>query len=167
MKFPLIPDHSFRKLTDISPEFLKDTGIQLLMLDMDNTISPYGVTEPSEEMLQWAEAVKMAGTELYIVSNSKRIGRTEQFAKALNVGYIKAAGKPRPGAVLKVMTIKEVAPENCALAGDQIYTDTIAANLAGITSLLVYPIKFTNILLRFRYWAELPFRALCRNKAEG
>ena len=65
------------------------------------------------------------------------------------------------------MGIKNLQADNCALVGDQIYTDTIAANLAEVTSLLVYPIKFTNIFLRIRYWAEIPFRALCKNKMEG
>ena len=167
MNFSLIPDYSFHALTDISADFLTERGIQLLMLDMDNTISPYGVTEPDEETRIWADNIKAAGIELYIVSNSKCPGRTEQFAKELSIGYIKAAGKPKPGALNKVMCIKELLPEQCALAGDQIYTDTIAANLAGVTSLLVYPIKFTNIFLKLRYWAELPFRGLCRNKMEG
>jgi len=167
LNFSLIPDYSFKSLTDISVEFLKEHNIKLLMLDMDNTISPYGVSVPSDEMINYIENLKLSGIEPYIVSNSKRPGRTEAFASALDIGYIKAAGKPRPRALLKVMGIKDIAAECCALVGDQIFTDTIAANTAGTTSLLVYPIKFTNIFLRIRYWAEIPFRALCKNKMEG
>lgn len=167
MKNFLVPDYSFKALTDVTPEFLCHHDIKLLMLDMDNTISPYGIYEPSEDILAWSDNMKSAGIELYIVSNSKRPGRTEQFAKIMNIGYIKAAGKPKPAALLKVMGIKNISPKNCALAGDQIYTDTIAANLAGVMSILVFPIKFTNVFLKIRYWAELPFRALCKNKMEG
>ena len=166
MKFSLIPDFSFRALTDISVEFLKEHNVKLLMLDMDNTISPYGVSKPTIEMCGYIDGLKTAGIEPYIVSNSKRPGRTEAFAEALKIGYIKAAGKPKPDALLKVMSVKDLSPENCALAGDQIFTDTIAANSAGAMSLIVYPIKFTNIFLRIRYWAEIPFRALCKNIME-
>lgn len=167
MKNIFVPEFSFKALTDVTPEFLCQHNIKLLMLDMDNTISPYGISEPSAEVLEWSDRIKEAGIELYIVSNSKRPGRTEQFAKIMNIGYIKAAGKPKPAGILKVMGIKNISPQHCALAGDQIYTDTIAANLAGVMSLLVFPIKFTNIFLKLRYWAELPFRALCKNKMEG
>ena len=161
------PDFSFKALTDITVEFLKEQNIKLLMLDMDNTIAPYGVSVPSDEICAYISELKQAGVEPYIVSNSKRPGRTEKFAEKLKVGYIKEAKKPKPRALLKVMGIKNLQAENCALVGDQIFTDTIAANLAGATSLLVYPIKFTNIFLRIRYWAEIPFRALCKNKMEG
>ena len=163
----MIPDFSFRKLTDISVEFLKERNIKLLMLDMDNTISPYGVSTPNAEMCSYIDELKASGIEPYIISNSKRPGRTEAFAESLKIGYIKAAGKPRPRALLKIMGTKNIPAENCALVGDQIFTDTIAANLAEATSLLVFPIKFTNIFLRIRYWAEIPFRALCKNKMEG
>ena len=166
MKFSLVPKFSLKKLTDVTSDFLLSNKIKLLMLDLDNTIAPYGEHEPTMEVCEWVERMKAAGIELYIVSNSKRPGRTEQFAKLLNIGYIKAAGKPSPRALLKVMGIKGILPENCALAGDQIFTDTIAANCAGVTSILVYPIKFTNIFLRIRYWAEIPFRALCKNIME-
>ena len=164
MKFSLIPDYSFNKLTDIAPGFLLDKGISFLMLDLDNTISPYGVTVPDEKILSWAENMRSSGVELYIVSNSKRPNRTEGFADKLGIGYIKAAGKPRPGALIQLMETKELSPEKCAIAGDQIYTDVIAGNLAGVTSFVLYPIKFTNPFLRIRYWAEIPFRLMCRNK---
>ena len=165
MSFSPVPEYSFKRLEDVTAEFLTGKGIKLLMLDLDNTIAPYGVTEPPESIALWAKGVKRAGIELYIVSNSKRPGRTEGFAKALNIGYIKAAGKPRPDACIKVVSIKKLPPESCALAGDQIYTDVLAANSAGVHSIVVKPIKFTNPFLRLRYWAEAPFRLACRNKA--
>ena len=167
MNFSLIPDYSFNALTDISVEFLKEHNIKLLMLDMDNTIAPYGVSSPSVEMKKYIEELKANGIEPFIVSNSKRPGRTEEFARQLELGFIKAAGKPKPDALNKVMLIKGLEPANCALVGDQIFTDTIAANCAGTLSLIVYPIKFTNVFLRIRYWAEILFRSMCKNKTEG
>ena len=166
MNFSLIPNYSFKVLTDISAEFLKEHDIKLLMLDMDNTIAPYGVSSPSEEMQNYIADIKANGIEPFIVSNSKRPGRTEKFAEALGVGFIKAARKPKPHALNKVMLIKGLDPSNCALVGDQIFTDTIAANRADVLSLIVYPIKFTNVFLRIRYWAEIPFRSMCKNKTE-
>lgn len=165
MKFSLIPEYAFKRLQDISAKFLNEKDIRLLLLDLDNTIAPYGISEPSEDILRWAELIRLSGVELYIISNSKRPNRTDNFARMLNIGYVKAAGKPKPDACIKVMEIKGILPVNCALAGDQIYTDVLAANLAGIHSIVVKPIKFTNLLLRLRYWAEMPFRGICRNTA--
>ena len=55
-------------------------------------------------------------------------------------------------------------PEQCALAGDQIFTDTLGANLAGITSILVTPIHNHNIWLKLRHVAELPFIFAARKR---
>jgi HAD superfamily phosphatase (TIGR01668 family) len=164
MSFSLIPRYSFRKLTDITPEFLLGKGISLLLMDMDNTIAPYGMSEPDEFTRDWVHTMKTAGIELFIVSNSRRVGRTERFAEILSIGYVKEAKKPRTRALRRVLEIKGVEPKNAALVGDQIFTDTIAANCGGVLSLIVKPIAFTNIFLALRYWAEIPFRALCRGK---
>ena len=94
MSFSLIPDYSFNKITDISAEFLAAHNIDFLMLDMDNTISPYRVDEPDNEVRAWAKELKNRGITLFIVSNSKRVGRTEKFAQELSVSYIKHAKKP-------------------------------------------------------------------------
>ena len=52
----------------------------------------------------------------------------------------------------------------CALAGDQIYTDTLAANRAGVRSILVEPIHLHNVWLRLRHVAELPFIHLAKRR---
>ena len=49
-------------------------------------------------------------------------------------------------------------PEETALVGDQIYTDTLCAKLCGFLAVTVKPIAFTNIWLSLRYWTEFPFR---------
>ena len=66
MSFSLIPRYSFRKLTDITPEFLLGKGISLLLMDMDNTIAPYGMSEPDEFTRDWVHTMKTAGIELFI-----------------------------------------------------------------------------------------------------
>ena len=47
--------------------------------------------------------------------------------------------------------------ENAALVGDQIYTDTLGANCAGVTSILVKAIDNHSFWLKLRHVAELPF----------
>ncbi len=164
MSFFLIPERKFQKVQDISPELLTKMGVRLLILDVDNTIAPYKTLTLESSVTDWAERVRAAGVELTIVSNNKG-RRPEIFAGLLGVPYIKRAGKPSPRGVREALRLAGVEPRDAALAGDQIYTDTIAANLAGVRMLLVEPIKFTNPFLAIRYFLELPFRHERRRKS--
>lgn len=157
MSFSLLPDKKFQKVSDITPEALAALGVELLILDVDNTIAPYGTEELEDSVLSWAGRLKAAGARLFIVSNNKG-RRPEIFSGLLDVPYIKRAGKPSPRGVRQALSRSGVEASRAGLVGDQIYTDTIAANLAGVKMLLVEPIKFTNPFLAIRYFFELPFR---------
>ncbi len=162
MSFSLCPERKFDSVTQITPELLRALGVELLILDVDNTIAPYKTLTLEEPVLAWARGLQEAGVRLFIVSNNKG-ERPEVFASLLRVPYIKRAGKPSPRGVREALRLSGTAPERAALAGDQIYTDTLAANLAGVHMLLVEPIRFTNVLLAVRYFFELPFRHGKRN----
>ena len=157
MRFSLLPSHKFPRVEDISPAFLKEKGVKLLILDVDNTIAPYKTVTLRESVVAWARDLQAAGITLFIVSNNKG-DRPEIFARLLGIEYIKRAGKPSPRGVIQGMAVAGFKPSETALVGDQIYTDTIAANLAGVRALLVEPIRFTNPFLAIRYVFELPFR---------
>jgi len=164
MSFSPIPRHSFRKLTDIPPEYLRKLGIRFLMLDLDNTVAAYSESLPSDSVARWTALVKDCGIMLYIVSNSVRVGRVEAFAEALRIDYIKGASKPSPKVVSRTIRESGFEPGESALIGDQIYTDTLAANRAGAISIIVRPRRFTNPFLALRYALEAPFRIMCRNR---
>ncbi len=169
MSFSLVADHAFRRLIDVSPEFLLSRNIDLLLLDLDNTLAPYDEPLPSEETVAWASEMRAAGVTLFFVSNSHRPGRVEAFAEKLDIGWITDAGKPSPKAVRRALEICARPRERTALAGDQIFTDILCAGLSGITGILITPITFrplklSNILRALRYVGETPFRLLCRNK---
>ena len=164
MSFSLIPNYSFGKITDISPAFIKELGVRFLMLDLDNTVAAYTEHAPSKDVVNWIGDMKAAGIELFIVSNSRRKWRVESFAKSLHLDFINYACKPSPKALVNTMASASVGCEQSALIGDQIFTDTLAANLAEIFSILVKPKRCSNPALTLRFALELPFRAACRNK---
>jgi len=163
MSFSLTPQYSFTELTDISPAFLESLGIDFLMLDMDNTIAAYDEHSPSDRIMQWAERMKDSGIALYIVSNSARKARVGSFSKALGVGAVMSARKPSRKGLLRAITAAGFQTENSALVGDQIFTDTLAANRAGVVSIIVKPRRNANVILALRYVLESPFRAACKN----
>ena len=161
MSFSFVPNCVFRRITDIKPDFLHRLGIKFLMVDTDNTLAAYGEAYPSDLVIRWVEGIKSAGIDVFIISNNVREGRVEAFSAALGVGYIKGAKKPSPKGLRRAMDQANYDPDKSALVGDQIYTDTLAANLAGITSIVIRPRRFSNPLLVIRFILEAPFRALC------
>ena len=46
-----LPRFIFTKITDIEPSFLKERGLRLLLMDLDNTMLPYTTDTPTEELL--------------------------------------------------------------------------------------------------------------------
>ena len=164
MSFSPVPRYSFRCVTDITSDFLKEIGVKLLMLDLDNTIAAYGQTKLSDDMASWAQNIKTSGIELFIVSNSPRKDRVGSFADALAVGHIGSAGKPSTRGLKAAMQTMRREPFESALVGDQIFTDTCAANSAGAVSIIVRPLDCRNPILAFRYLLEKPFRAMCKNR---
>ena len=142
---------------EVTPALLQSLGVRAVLLDVDNTLAPYTVNEPTQKMKDWAREMKAAGLELFILSNN-RGERPGIFAGALGIDFVKKARKPFTAAARRVLAKLGAEPEQTALVGDQIYTDTLCAKSLGAAAVLVRPIKFTNIFLRLRYWLEAPFR---------
>ena len=166
MSYSPVPRFSFRDVTDISPGFLNMNGIRFLMVDLDNTIASYDEHAPTGPIIRWTEEIKASGVKLLIVSNSRREGRVEAFAQALGIGFIKSARKPSPHGVLHAMLSEGYTTDESALLGDQIYTDALAANRAGVISIAVRPRSIRNPLLAARYALESPFRAAARKQSQ-
>ena len=163
MTFSLLPKCIAEALTDITPEFLHQRDIRLLMLDFDNTIVPYTTDIPTEKMRAWLEAMNASPVKIAIVSNSKN-DRLIRFCEAYHLDYIMRAHKPRPKGLLECMQRFGFTPEHSAIVGDQIFTDTLAGNLAGVTPILVKAIDNHTIWLKARHVLELPFIFAARKR---
>ncbi len=163
MSFSLLPTLIAESLTDITPELLHSRGIRLLMLDFDNTIVPYTTDEPTAQMARWLERMRDSGVQLCIVSNSKR-GRVPAFCAVRRLDCITHARKPFPKGIRECLNRYGVPASQAALAGDQIYTDTLGANAAGVTSILVSAINNHNFWLKARHVLELPFIFMARRR---
>jgi len=159
MAFSLIPRVQTERLTDLKPECLKARGIDFLMLDFDNTIVPYTTDTPEPDMEQWLQDMKQSDIGICVVSNSKR-DRVVRFCEARDIPCITHSSKPFQKGIRRCRDRFSLDMKRCALAGDQIYTDVLGANIAGAVSILVKPIHLHNIWLRLRHVAELPFIAI-------
>ena len=163
MPLSFLPRVVTGKLTDLTEEYLLSKGIKLLMMDFDNTIVPYTTDVPTEEMLAWLERMKASKVKIAIVSNSKNL-RLVRFCEKYGLDFIRKAYKPRPKGLKECMARFGFTPQESALVGDQIFTDIVAANLAGVTPILVDAIHNHTFWLKARGALELPFRFLARKR---
>ena len=103
--------------------------------------------------------VEQAGITLFLLSNSRRPGRAQHYAEALGIPYEGHAGKPKSGGFRRALARMNAAPEEAAIVGDQIFTDILGGNRAGVLTLLVHPIRFGTVFRLLRFGIETPFRA--------
>ena len=169
--FSLLPWKWAQSVYDLTGESLSHAGICLLLADLDNTLIPYDSKEPDEALLAWKADLNAHGVTLFLLSNSRKKIRAPHFAQCFGIDYLCHAGKPKVGGYRAAMERCGVESEGCAMVGDQIFTDTLGANRAGIRSILVNPISLSGNPGRYlRYWIELPVRILARGrkwKGEG
>ena len=160
---PFLPTYRIKAITQLTPEMLQAVGIQLLMLDFDNTIVPYTTNVPTEEMEAWLKMMLASDVKICVVSNSRN-NRVKIFCEKYGIDCITHAKKPFPKGIKECLARYGLPKSACALAGDQIYTDTLGANCAGIRSILVKAIHNHNFWLKLRHVAEMPFILLAKNR---
>lgn len=163
MRLSFLPAVIVECVTELTPELLNKLGIRLLMLDFDNTIVPYTTNVPTGEMESWLKGMMASDIQLCVVSNSKR-DRVKIFCGNYGLDCITHAKKPFSKGIRECLDKYGIPAENCALAGDQIYTDTLGANGMGVKSILVKAINNHNFWLKARHVAELPFIFIARKR---
>ena len=163
MPFPLLPTYRTEAITDLTVEQLHRLNIRLLMLDFDNTIVPYTTNVPTQPMLQWLQMMHASDVQICVVSNSHN-DRVKIFCRQYGIDCITHAKKPFSKGIRQCLARYGLPREQCALAGDQIYTDTLGANCAGIRSILVRAIHNHNFWLKLRHVAEMPFIYAAKNR---
>ena len=163
MRFSLLPAMIVDAVTDLTPEFLTQQGIELLMLDFDNTIVPYTTDAATEKMDKWLRDMAASDVRICVVSNSHN-DRVKVFCRGYGIPCITHAKKPFSKGIRECLERFGMQPAQCALAGDQIFTDTMGANGTGVRSILVRAIHNHTIWLKLRHVAELPFIFAARKR---
>lgn len=166
MSLSFLPCLQTDRVTELTPALLQQWGIKLLMLDFDNTIVPYTTNEPTEEMTAWLNMMRESPIQICVVSNSKR-DRVKVFCKAYGIDCITHARKPFSKGIMECIARYSLPIAACALVGDQIYTDVLGANCAGVRSILVKAIDNHNFWLKARHVLELPWIFIARKRRIG
>ena len=159
MPFSFLPRMIYPHLTDVRAEDLFSMVRPPPRSTQAKTLFPYTTSEPTPEMAAWLGAMQASGIGLCVVSNSRK-PRVVTFCEKYGLDCITHAKKPFSRGIRACLARFSLEPARCALVGDQIYTDVLGANCAGVQSILISAIHNHTIWLKLRHVAELPFIAI-------
>lgn len=141
----LYPQIYVDSLLEVPLEDLKKKKIKAFILDLDNTLTEWNSNELRQEITEWFINIKQLGFKACILSNNGE-QRIIKVAEQLGIPFIHRAKKPRRGAFYRALDLMEVQREETAVIGDQIFTDILGGNRAGLFTILVRPITRKEFL---------------------
>lgn len=130
-----IPFAHAQSIYEIDVEFYKRNNVQTLFMDLDNTLDSFRAKEPKEETINLVKKLKGSGINPIIISNNKA-SRVSEYAKMLGVEFLSSARKPFSRKIKNEIAKRGINKNNVMLVGDQMMTDVLAANGAGIKVVL-------------------------------
>ena len=136
----LYPNAYFEKIQDITIQFLIKNKIKALILDVDNTLIDKQ-ENLSEDVIKWVKEIKGQGVKMHILSNTNRKSKVERVANTLQLNYEYFGMKPLKIGFNKVRKTLNEDSSRIAVVGDQIFTDIIGGNRAGMFTILLEPIS--------------------------
>lgn len=136
MKHRLWPELRRHRLTDITAEDIRGLGAKIILLDADNTSSYDNTTNPLPGSRDWVEQRKEEGFSVLLLSNAKR-DRAKILADHYDIPVIALAGKPFTPGFRRAEKKLHCAPQDMVMIGDQLFTDILGANRAGVHTIYV------------------------------
>ncbi len=134
----LMPTVALHSVTEITVEHLKNMGIDSILLDVDNTLAPPSSHVPYDGVQQWIDHIRAEGFHIVICSNNYK-KRVKPFSDSLGLDCVAMSLKPFPFGFNRAKRKFKDKPQSVLVVGDQVYTDILGANLAGMQSVLLEP----------------------------
>lgn len=163
--FSIEPDEYYVSVLDIDPQHLKSKGYKVVLIDLDNTLQPYGDDEVPQAYVDWVGSVRKLGMGVVLMTNTAK-HRAIDAANELGVPLIRNAMKPFSKSYIRACAIYGAACKDAVMIGDQCYTDILGANKVGMDSIMVVPQSGADplhtYLLRF-----MDHRAVRKMRATG
>lgn len=158
-----IPDMYQKSIYHINYEKLKEDGIKCLLFDLDNTCVPFKDKEPNKKLIDLFERLKDMDFKVIIFSNATK-KRITPFKNGLNVDCSASSKKPNTNKLMKVIKMFNYDLSEVVLIGDQLFTDILCGNRAGIKTVLVNPMSNDDLLFTkfFRYFERKKFKKFAK-----
>lgn len=136
----LYPTQMLDSVYELPIEELKEAGIKGVIFDIDNTLVPYDVAEPTKKVLDLFKMLQDMGFKITLVSNNTE-DRVIKFNKQLKVFALHKAQKPLRKNFTRALALMGCKESEAIIVGDQIFTDIYGGNRAGLQTYLVSPIS--------------------------
>ena len=134
-----LPNKHVKSVFEIQPDMLKEQGIKGIITDLDNTLVAWDVKDATEEVIQWFNLMKEHDIKVTIISNNNG-ERVKVFSDPLKTPFVSHAKKPLGRAFKAAVQDMNLKKEEIAVIGDQLLTDVLGGNRAGLYTILVVPI---------------------------
>ncbi len=139
------PDLFVDSVFQIDGDWLRQHGLRGLLVDVDNTIMPRDETIPGPKLREWVTDLRLAGFPLLVVSNNWS-ARVKTIAGELDLELIAPAGKPFRAAFGRGVDALGLSADEVAIVGDQLFTDILGGNRAGLKTVLVPPLGDVDLI---------------------
>ena len=113
----LTPDYMFATYRELTPAYLRERGIDVLIMDIDNTLAPYEQPQPDESIKAWICEMRAAGIGLAFVSNNNA-ERVELFNREIGIYAFAKSGKPFGKTLKRVIALYGSDASRTAMLGD-------------------------------------------------
>ncbi|MFD2209241.1 YqeG family HAD IIIA-type phosphatase [Virgibacillus halophilus] len=138
-----LPNQHVKSIFEIQPEDLKRNGIKGIITDLDNTLVAWNQKEATVEVTEWFERMKAHDIKITIVSNNNQ-ERVQFFCEPLSAPFLYSARKPLKRAFKTAAKQMKLEKKQVVVIGDQLMTDILGGNMAGLYTILVVPIVQTD-----------------------
>ena len=138
------PNEWRRNVFEVDYDHMISNGIKLFVFDMDNTLAKWRASELDKAVL---ELLNYISDRAYVavVSNGNSPS-LNWLARNSKVSILRHSHKPLTGKLMRLMKKYNVSKSEVVVVGDQLFTDILMSNLAGVYSVKVEPISREEIL---------------------
>lgn len=157
----LYPTLLRNRITDITEEDLRALGVRGLLLDVDNTLTEHYCPDLPPAVAEWLSKMQAAGVTMTVISNAKQY-RVVPFAQKLGMQCVWLAAKPLPFGLWRGVRRLGLRRRECAVVGDQTFTDILGAKLGGFQCVQVLPMRLEEDKPFFVFKRRLESRILKR-----
>jgi HAD superfamily phosphatase (TIGR01668 family) len=133
-----VPDEAVERLSRVDLDALRSQGLTTLLLDLDNTITPWRSLEVPEDIAAWLAEAKQH-FRVCIVSNTSKMKRFTILKEKLGIEGVGFASKP--WGLKRVLRDMGLTPGEVVVLGDQLITDVAGGKMIGARSILVKPVS--------------------------
>lgn len=141
----LKPRQTVGSIYDIDLGDLWNSGYHHMIIDIDNTITAWNQYHIHPRLKSWIQSACDTGFRICLLSNNSQ-QKVQQFAARLGVIAAPTGGKPFARAFQSALAALQSNTSNTLVIGDQIFTDILGGNRAGLYTILVDPIDTNEFI---------------------